>query len=106
MASNRGSFQQTNSVMVVSVSMFTIYGHDHRKCRAPHTFVSMMAKNDALMKKHGVILYVGSLDQKTSRTSHLDEEIMCASWTQIGGRGQNTIYIMHTSSNRHIFPYH
>ena len=39
---------------------------------APHTFVNMMATNEALMEKHSIILHVGSLNLKTSRTSHLN----------------------------------
>ena len=49
----------------------------------------MMATNDAPVEKHSVILHVGSLNRKTSWTSHVDEEIACApSWIQIGGWGQ------------------
>ena len=89
MASNWASFQQTNSVTVVSVFVFAIYGHDLTKCRAPHTFVNMMVTNDVLMEKYGVILHVGSLNQKTSWTSHLVKDMIAGvSWTQIGGRGK------------------
>ena len=80
---------------VMSISVFVIYGHDLTKCRTPHTFVNMMVMNDALMEKYGVILHVGSLIQKTSRTSHLVEDMIAgASWTQIGGWGKkkNALY--------------
>ena len=40
----------------------------------------MMATNDALMEK-----------QNISRTSHVDKEIVCASWIQIGGRGKKYV---------------
>ena len=86
MAHNWTSIQQTNSVTVVfpcSRSTDTI-----SPTVGLHTLVNMMTTNDALMENHSAILHVGSLNQKISQTSQLDEEIACASWTQIGGRGQ------------------
>ena len=42
------------------------HGHDLTKSRAPRTFINMVATNHALVEKHGVIPYVGSLTSRTS----------------------------------------
>ena len=64
MAGIRASFQQTNSMTIVSVSVFAIYRHNLTDSRAPHTFVNVMATNDALVEKHSVILHIRSLKQR------------------------------------------
>ena len=58
MANNRASFQQTNSMTIVRVSVFTIYRDNLTNSWAPHAFVNMMATNDALVEKDSVILHL------------------------------------------------
>ena len=66
----------------MSVSMFTIYRH---KCHVAHTFINMVATNHTLLEK----LLLSSMLDHLIRSSCLDKEITCVSWTSIGGLGQN-----------------
>ena len=89
MAKNRASFQQTNSVTVVSVSVFRdLRTQSHQVLGSTH----FRKYDDHKWRSHGEARrYPPCRIIESEDFSDLDKEIACASWTQIGGRGQTYI---------------